>query len=77
MIYCQAGFKFQAILTVLTNDEFDQLLQQSRKEGTEVLSSLRDYIPSLSAHQQKNIDHHVREIIMKYRSVGLLFFSLF
>ncbi|KAL3985802.1 hypothetical protein ACH3XW_40140 [Acanthocheilonema viteae] len=63
-----APHSYFAILTVLTNDEFDQLLQQSRKENTDVLSSLRDYIPSLSAHQQKKIDHHVRGIIMEHRS---------
>ncbi|VDK78043.1 unnamed protein product [Litomosoides sigmodontis] len=63
-----APHSYFAILTVLTNDEFDQLLQQSQKENTDVLGSLRDYIPSLSAHQQKKIDHHVREIIMKYRA---------
>ncbi|VDM96929.1 unnamed protein product, partial [Onchocerca ochengi] len=63
----QVNLKFQTILTVLTNNEFDELLQQSRKEGTDVLGSLRDYVPSLSAHQQKKIDHHVREIIMENR----------
>lgn len=62
-----APHSYFAILTVLTNHEFDELLQQSRKEGTDVLGSLRDYVPSLSAHQQKKIDHHVREIIMEYR----------
>ncbi|KAM3716869.1 Symplekin [Dirofilaria immitis] len=62
-----APHSYFAILTVLTNNEFDELLQQSRKEGTDMLGSLRDYVPSLSAHQQKKIDHHVREIIMEYR----------
>lgn len=60
-------------MTVLTNNEFDELLQQSRKEGTDVLGSLRDYVPSLSAHQQKKIDHHVREMIMEYRPVACYF----
>ncbi|VDO26705.1 unnamed protein product [Onchocerca flexuosa] len=62
-----APHSYFTILTVLTNNEFDELLQQSRKEGTDVLGPLRDYVPSLSAHQQKKIDHHVREIIMENR----------
>uniref|UniRef100_A0A0R3RPZ9 DUF3453 domain-containing protein n=1 Tax=Elaeophora elaphi TaxID=1147741 RepID=A0A0R3RPZ9_9BILA len=66
--FVKGGFEFQAILTVLTNSEFDDLIQQSREEGTDVLNSLREYIPSLSAHQQKKVDFHVREIIMGYRS---------
>lgn len=61
------------MLTVLTNNEFDELLQQSLKDGTNVLGSLRDYVPSLSAHQQKKIDQHIREIIMEYRPVSLSF----
>ncbi|VDM95136.1 unnamed protein product [Thelazia callipaeda] len=66
-----APHSYFAMLTVLTNKEFDELLEQTQKEGTDVLDSLRTYIPSLSAHQQKKIDYHIRETIMNYRRVSL------
>lgn len=70
-------FMFQAILTVLSDKEFDDLLELSREEGADILGALRDYVPSLSAHQQKKIDRHVREIIMDMHPVCLVLLDRF
>uniref|UniRef100_A0A915PBS0 Symplekin n=1 Tax=Setaria digitata TaxID=48799 RepID=A0A915PBS0_9BILA len=55
-----APHSYFAILTVLTNNEFDGLLQQSRKEGTDVLGSLRDYVPSLKDQKTKKMSSDLR-----------------
>lgn len=61
----------QAILTVITNKEFDDLVRVSKNEGTDLLKALRAYVPTLSAHQQKKIDRHVRDIIIESGTVSI------
>uniref|UniRef100_A0A158R605 DUF3453 domain-containing protein n=1 Tax=Syphacia muris TaxID=451379 RepID=A0A158R605_9BILA len=53
-----------AILTLLDKDTFTNLLKDAGEESFIILKRLKDYIPTMSVHQQKKIDRGVRELIL-------------
>lgn len=39
-------------------------VKEAGQDGKRIVSALKDYIPTLSAHQQKKIDRGVRDVII-------------
>uniref|UniRef100_A0A914RYZ6 Uncharacterized protein n=1 Tax=Parascaris equorum TaxID=6256 RepID=A0A914RYZ6_PAREQ len=54
----------QALLTSLSKEDFIDFVKEAGQDGERILSALKDYIPTLSAHQQKKIDRGVRDVII-------------
>lgn len=66
-IHCAAAtvpHSYLAVLTALTREEFLELINDPAFQNLNIVSTLKEYIPTLSAHQQKKIDKHVTDIIM-------------
>ncbi|KHN82354.1 Symplekin [Toxocara canis] len=58
-----APHSFLAILTSLSKDDFVNFVKEANRDGKRIEAVLRDYIPTLSAHQQKKIDRGIRDVI--------------
>uniref|UniRef100_A0A914ZJU9 Symplekin n=2 Tax=Parascaris univalens TaxID=6257 RepID=A0A914ZJU9_PARUN len=59
-----APHSFLALLTSLSKEDFIDFVKEAGQDGERILSALKDYIPTLSAHQQKKIDRGVRDVII-------------
>ncbi|VDK54206.1 unnamed protein product [Anisakis simplex] len=58
-----APHSYIALLTALSQDDFLSFMQEAGDESQRLMKALKDYIPTLSAHQQKKIDRGIRSII--------------
>ncbi|VDD86123.1 unnamed protein product [Enterobius vermicularis] len=55
---------YMALLTGLSKEEFMDFIKEAGEDRTMIIKRLRDYIPTMSVHQQKKIDRGVRDVIL-------------